>query len=107
MRQLHKLEVQSSTGQVFTIKGRDLPQTFVTYTGISHEGNLGQIILRPKAAAAATVETKTIVGFGRKPFSTVIDTSPDTRWPTSRDAIQMFIGFAFACFLNFMATATM
>lgn len=107
VRRLHKLIIQSSTGHVFEIEGAALPETIITFAGDSHKGkHVGQILLRPKSAVAESTTT-VVNGFGKKPFSSVIDTSPDDRWPTCRDFVNGLIGFICACLMNFLTTAPM
>jgi len=91
VRRLHRLEVQSASGQLHVLTGDNLPDSIVTNCGDGFKGaHLGQILLKPKQRWSA---------------SSTLSEFKDDRWPTSRDAIQWMIGIAFVLFWNFWTTA--
>ena len=92
VRRLHRLEIQSASGQLHILTGDKLPDAIMTNAGEGFRGNhLGQILLRPNQRLSS--------------LSTFRDV-PDDRWPTSRDAIQWLLAFAFVMFWNFLTSAT-
>jgi len=85
-RRLHKLEVQARNGQVFTLKGENLPDRISTCVGMDHKGeHLGQILLNPKK-----VPRKPLVVFEKQP------------WPSPRDLLSGSIGFFLVAIIRFI-----
>jgi len=91
VRRLHRLEVQSASGQLHVLTGDKLPDSITTNTGQGYKGaHLGQILLKPKQRLSLLSE---------------LNDYKDDRWPTSRDAINWMIGIAFVLFWNFWTSA--
>ena len=91
VRRLHRLEIQSASGQLHVLTGSNLPDAIVTNSGEGFKGaHLGQILLKPKQRLLS--------------LNSLPEYKED-RWPTSRDAIQWIIAFAFVLFLNFWTHA--
>jgi len=87
-RRLHRLEVQSRNGHMFTITGPDLPDSISTYAGMDHKGeHLGQILLSPNK-----VPRRPYVRFEKQP------------WPSSRDVLNFAIGFFVIAVIRFFVS---
>ena len=92
VRRLHRLEIQSASGQLHVLTGENLPDAIVTNAGEGFKGaHIGQILLNPKQRFKAS--------------NTLPDVQED-RWPTSRDAVNWMIGIAFVLFWNFWTSAS-
>ena len=88
-RRLHKLEVQAADGRVYTITGKDLPDTIATHAGVSHKGeHLGQILLCPK-------KVKQNKGYS---FEVV------PPWPSFRDFANVVLGISILVSMRFIAS---
>jgi hypothetical protein len=50
VRRLHRIEIQARDGRLYVIRGKNLPDGFVSNTGHGHKGeHIAQILLRPES----------------------------------------------------------
>jgi len=92
VRRLHRLEIQSASGQLHVLTGENLPDAIVTNAGEGFKGaHLGQILLNPQHRFVA---------------SSTLPVVKEDRCPTGRDVISGLIGIAFVLFWNFWTNAS-
>jgi hypothetical protein len=87
-RRIHKLTLQDRLGQVWNVRGDQLPESMSLYTGATHKcEHLVELIMRPEKV--------------RPRPSYVPPSAPP--WPTGRDVVSMVLGYlAFSTFALIM-----
>jgi hypothetical protein len=77
-RRIHRIEIQARNGELYVIKGEDLPECITTACGVGLKGkHLAQILIRPKSVAKTS------------PYP-----APKANaWPSWRDIVSLGIGF--------------
>ena len=77
-RRIHRIEIQARNGELYVIKGEDLPECITTSCGVGLKGkHLAQILIKPKSVAK------------RLPYPEPTANA----WPSFRDLVSLSIGF--------------